>query len=132
VEVVSRWEGGYRCRLSVRDHELYADEPESVGGTDSGPTPTELLIAAVASCFTMALAHVARQQDVTLPDDLEVRAEGESDGPRYRSIAVRVHTAENETELLEDLLPRAARVCYVSNTLGRSAQISYEVAGPTG
>ena len=61
MEVTAYWSGGYRCRVPIRQFQLLADEPEDVaGGTDTGPTPTELLLASLATCFAMALAHVTR------------------------------------------------------------------------
>jgi hypothetical protein len=45
MKITSSWEGGYRCRIHIRDFELVADEAISDGGTDAGPMPTELLVA---------------------------------------------------------------------------------------
>lgn len=126
--VVSRWQGGYRCLVSARTHEWTADEPESVGGGDAGPTPTELLLGALASCFLMAIWHIAKRDDVELPEDLEVHVDGTYDGPRFSALRVQVHGDADYHAAIEELLPRAARVCYVSNTLRRVPDISYEVA----
>jgi organic hydroperoxide reductase OsmC/OhrA len=133
MEVVSRWQGGYRCVVSVRHHTMVADEPRPVGGTDAGPTPTELLLGSLAACFTMALSHVAMKQDVSFGDDLEVRVEGTYDGPRFSRIAVRVSAATADARAtLEDLMQAAAEVCYVSNTIRESATLTYEVTRPQG
>ncbi|TVP74261.1 MAG: OsmC family protein [Gemmatimonadales bacterium] len=50
---------GYRTEVRARQHALVADEPESVGGEDLGPTPYELLSAALAVCSTMTLRMYA-------------------------------------------------------------------------
>jgi putative redox protein len=119
VEVTAHWDGGYRCHIPVRQFELTADEPETVpGGTDAGPTPTELLLAALASCFAMSLAHVARKRRIELTD-LSVTAVGDYDGPRFGALRIEVRSSQDR-ELLEPLLQRAASLCYVSTTL-RSA-----------
>ena len=50
---------GYRTEVTVRDHAFVADEPGSEGGADEGPTPYELLLAAIASCTAMTLRMYA-------------------------------------------------------------------------
>ena len=61
--VSARWDGGWRAVVTAGEFELRVDEPVTVdGGTGTGPQPTELLLGAVASCFTLAVAHVARKR----------------------------------------------------------------------
>jgi organic hydroperoxide reductase OsmC/OhrA len=69
----------------------------------------------VASCFTLALAHVARKRDVEL-GDVSIQATGQYDGPRFASIAIEVSGSLGQDEL-QRLAEIAKRVCYVSNTL---------------
>jgi putative redox protein len=127
VEVTAYWSGGYRCRIPIRQFELTADEPESVaGGTDTGPTPTELFLASLATCFTMALAHIARKRRVELPDDLAVTAVGEYDGPSFGGLRVEV-SSSHPAEELERLVEWAAGVCYVSNTLRNAPKVHYVI-----
>lgn len=48
--VVVRGSGrGFAQEISAREHRLSADEPFPNGGTDTGPTPYELLLAALGS-----------------------------------------------------------------------------------
>lgn len=48
--VVVRGAGsGFAQEISARDHRLTADEPIPHGGTDTGPTPYDLLLAALGS-----------------------------------------------------------------------------------
>lgn len=40
---------GFAQTVEMRSHQLTADEPVDFGGTDTGPTPYELLVAALAT-----------------------------------------------------------------------------------
>ena len=52
----------YTHDLQVRNHRLLADEPESMGGEDMGPSPQELLAASLASCTAITMEMYAERK----------------------------------------------------------------------
>ena len=53
---------GFAQEVAVGGHRLTADEPAAAGGTDSGPGPYDLLLAALGSCTSMTVGLYARRK----------------------------------------------------------------------
>jgi uncharacterized OsmC-like protein len=62
VVVVRGAADGFAQDVAAGSHQFRCDEPASVGGTDSGPTPYDLLLAALGSCTSMTVAMYARRK----------------------------------------------------------------------
>jgi putative redox protein len=60
--VVEGLASGFAQQISAGAHALTSDEPESAGGTGSGPSPYQLLLAALGSCTSMTIALFARRR----------------------------------------------------------------------
>jgi uncharacterized OsmC-like protein len=53
---------GFAQEILAGAHRLKADEPPSAGGTDTGPSPYDLLCASLGACTSMTLAMYARRK----------------------------------------------------------------------
>lgn len=62
VVVVRGGAQGFVQEITSGRHHLVADEPVVAGGTDRGPGPYALLLAALGSCMSMTVALYARSK----------------------------------------------------------------------
>jgi uncharacterized OsmC-like protein len=120
--VRAKWAGGFQVDVQAGAFGLRVDEPERVGGTDTGPQPTDLLLSAVASCFVLSLAYAAAKRDVAI-ERIDVDVTGRYEGPRFASIRIEVDV-DAPDDVLATLISAAERVCYVTNTLKRPPEIT--------
>jgi len=60
MDVVVTSGSGLQQDIRIGRHTLVSDEPQAFGGADLGPSPYELLAAAVGSCTSMTLRMYAR------------------------------------------------------------------------
>ncbi|HJL15373.1 MAG TPA: bifunctional alpha/beta hydrolase/OsmC family protein [Sandaracinaceae bacterium LLY-WYZ-13_1] len=60
--VVVEGREGLRQHVQAGAHALTADEPARLGGTDAGPTPYDLLLAALGACTSMTLRMYANHK----------------------------------------------------------------------
>lgn len=50
VSVSSQWTSDFKSKVSIRDFEVTLDQPKGFGGSDSGPKPSEMVLAALCAC----------------------------------------------------------------------------------
>lgn len=64
--------------VEARGHKVIIDEPESLGGTDKGMNPVELLLSALGACQAIVARVYANQFEVDL-QNFWVELEGDLD-----------------------------------------------------
>ncbi|HEY2379120.1 MAG TPA: OsmC family protein [Gemmatimonadaceae bacterium] len=93
---------GFRTEITVRGFAFVADEPKSEGGADSGATPYEYLLGALAACTAMTLRMYAKRKAWPLEDVIVRLREARShsaDCANCETEAVGIRRIEREVDL---------------------------------
>lgn len=124
---------GYTTYIRSGNHQFIADEPESFGGNNFGPSPYDLLSAALASCTSMTLQMYARRKKWPL-EMVETHVNHSKshaeDCENCESNSAKIDTFQREIKLTGDLdqkqkdrLLEIADKCPVHKTLHSAVRI---------
>jgi len=128
---------GFLCNVHIREFDLKVDEVQEFGGTNKGPNPMELVLAALATCQEITYKMYADKLGVKI-EGLKVEVTGELDlrgllsldpgiRPGYLKIHHEVHftTSENK-EIIEELIRLVENHCPVSDVLKNPTPIEFK------
>ena len=124
--VRSEWKGGFQARHTPGEyvigdqakehqaqHSVTSDEPPEILGKDAGPSPSELVLSALASCLTVGYAANAAAKGIDLQElRFEINADGDLQGfmnlndvrPGLTDISLKVYLKANAPyEQLQEL-----------------------------
>jgi len=76
---------GFRSQIKTRTFNLIADQPENMGGSDLGPRPSELLLAALAACHEVTYRLYADAMEIDL-QEVAVSVTGVSDARGFFNV----------------------------------------------
>lgn len=122
--VARRLDGlAHEVEFGGTEHTLVVDEPAAAGGTDTGPRPTQLLAASLATCTAITVEMYADRKGWDL-GPVEVEVETSYDGPAPSAFAVGLKLPPGlDDEQRRRLLKIAAR-CPVHKVLAGEAKVT--------
>lgn len=92
--ITVRTEQGYRTAIHIRNHIVIADELIQDGGTDTGPTPMEMLVGTVGACIAVTTKAYAQRKGWPLEGvcvEVEMQRIKREDYPAYTGEAAFIH-----------------------------------------
>lgn len=140
VAVAEAGTGRFAQSISVGGrHVLAADEPPNYGGSDTGPTPYDLLLAGLGACTTMTIRMYANRKKIPLEQaqvtlrhakiHAEDCAECETVEGKIDRIDREITLAGDLTEEQRQTLLEIAEKCPVHRTLHSEVEVRSTLAG---
>lgn len=127
LKATARRSGRFAHDIAIRGHRLRVDEHLEDGGDDTGPSPLELLAAALASCTAATMEMYAERKGWDI-GAIEVEAEftpAERGAPtRFRLV---LHLPAHLTDEQVERLSVIAAKCPVHRTLDGEAMFDERV-----
>lgn len=132
------WKGGFRSEAKIREFEsAKSDEPDQLGGTNTGPNPVEQVLGALGNCLAVGYAANATAAGITI-NDLTVDVEGDLDlhtflgladgNAGFSNISVKVNIdSDASPEALQALHEKVINTSPVGHTLGRVVPVQIEL-----
>lgn len=115
----------YKTEIALDTHQLIADEPTSVGGTDLGPSPGDLLRMSLASCTAITLRMYADRKNFDV-HGIEVKVFSDEIGgiTFFKTV---VNISGNIAEADQNRMYQIAKKCPIHKILTSPTEILTEL-----
>lgn len=133
-----KWQGGFRSEAKIRDFSsTKSDEPDQLGGTNTGPNPVEQVLGALGNCLAVGYAANATAAGITI-NDLTINVEGDLDlhtflgltagNAGFGNISVKVKLdSDASPEALKALHDKVTNTSPVGHTLNRAVPVDIQL-----
>lgn len=123
-----KWTGtGLQSDAKAGENEVRMDEPEALGGTNTGQNPVEMVLSALGGCMVVLANAFAPAHDVTVKDvHVEVEGDLDPDGfmgkapvrPGFSAIRYKLHIeSDSDPSAVAALVEHVENSCPVKDTL---------------
>ncbi|OFI05906.1 hydroperoxide reductase [Clostridium acetireducens DSM 10703] len=135
-KAVARAKDGIKIECdNTRGHKIVMDEPQDLGGTDTGMNPVEAVLCALGACQSIVAKAFAGMQGIDIEDFwVEVEGDLDPDGfqgvnpnvrPGIQSIRTKMHIKSNAPEdKIKEYVEFIEKTCPVGDTIQNAAKIT--------
>lgn len=115
--VTARNPEGMGGTIEAGSFEWSFDEPEDAGGSETGPTPVDVFLGALASCLSLSVRFQADKRDASIDAiDVTTDADPERGSVERLEATVRLET-DADDETIDRIVDLGERGCHVSQLL---------------
>lgn len=134
VRVSGSLDHAFTVSIEAGNHLIRMDQPKTAAGQDLGPTPLQMILAAVAGCFGTIGRFIAHQRKFELRGmHFEIEGDYDPDGllgrrddvrPGFQAVRVKVDLdADLSREEKEAVLAEIERRCPLADNLIHGTQL---------
>jgi len=131
MEVNVKLQGDVKFEVEARKHTVICDQPAENGGSDTGMTPPELLLAALGTCAAFYASAYLRKKGLPR-EGVAVRVTAGKAGPPARlddfHIEIEIPLALSAADRAG--VEQAVHLCLIHNTLTHPPAIHVELHTP--
>ena len=131
LPIVVTHQAGVRFAAQIGAHELILDQPLRGGGHDAGPSPIELLGAALGSCIGLYVYKFLVARNLSIEGlRVEVTQHSVRNPNRIARFDVHIILPPDISALYKPMIESVARVCPAYNTLAGGAEVTIAIETP--
>jgi putative redox protein len=132
TKVNVKWLDGMGFEADVNNHKIVMDADETLGGTDRGPRPKALVLAALGGCTGMDVVSMLKKMKVDLVSfEMEIDGEVSEEHPKVYT-GIHIKYVFRGKGLDPEKCEKASNLsfekyCSVSAMLKKAANVTYSV-----
>ena len=132
ITLQTDWKEAMRFETEINGHKLIIDAGEDNGGTNQGPRPKQLMLAALAGCTGMDVVGILKKMRVDFTDfSIEIEANQTEEHPKHYDAMKVIYKFKGNNLEMEKLQKAVSlseeRYCGVSAVYKKAMPVTFEV-----
>jgi putative redox protein len=126
--IIVTHEEGVRFSAQIRSHRVIVDQTHRGGGTDTAPSPIELLGVSLGTCIAYYLQQFCHARKLSIDGlRVEVEQQGVKSPNRIARFVVHVVLPHDFPEAYAGVIDHVVKTCPAHNTLALGAEVDITV-----